>query len=73
MIVRYFEVSCDYCGRGMIHYLHKPTRKELEAEGFVCTATKQFCSDLCRGEYNHDLQQQRYLNLHPDGRIHRDG
>lgn len=70
MIQKYYEVSCDYCGRSIYHFLHKPSRKELEDMGCVTTPTKQFCSDICYAEYNHDLCQQRYLNIHPDGKIH---
>lgn len=74
MIQLVYEVYCDYCGRALNHYIGKrPTTLQLLHDGFTCTATKTFCNNACYGDWNHDLLQKRYLNLHPDGRIHRDG
>ena len=71
MIQRWYEVTCDYCGCGINHYaVRKPTKEMLEADGAVCTATKQFCSDECYANWQHDRQERQYTNLHPDGRIH---
>lgn len=43
MIMKWYEVTCDYCGRGINHYIaRKPTKKQLEADGAICTATKIF-------------------------------
>ena len=73
MIQKWYEVTCDYCGAGINHYIgSRPTREMLEADGAVCTATKHFCSETCWGEWNHDCQQRQYQNLQPDGRIHND-
>ena len=73
MIQKWYEVSCDYCGRVINQYIDKkPTKEMLEADGVVCTATKQFCSETCCGEWNHDRQARQYLNLRQDGRIHKD-
>lgn len=44
MILKWYEVTCDYCGAAINHYAGKPTRGMLEADGAICTATKQFCS-----------------------------
>lgn len=71
MIQKLYEVYCDYCGNCLNHYMgRKPTRQELINDGFFCTATKQFCNEMCWGDYNHDLQQTRYLNIRTDGKIH---
>ena len=73
MIQKLYEVTCDYCGTGINHYMgSRPTLKELKADEVICTATKQFCSETCWGEWNHDRQQQKYLNLHPGGKIHKE-
>ena len=73
MIKRYYKVYCDYCGDLLAEFGHKPTRDELEQQNLFCTATKVFCSAQCHGDWNHDLQQTRYLNLKQKGRIHSNG
>ena len=71
MIQRWYELTCDYCGCGINHYIaHKPNRDRLEADRVVCTATKQFCSEKCLAEWNHDRQAKQYMNLRQRGRIH---
>lgn len=72
MIKRYYKVYCDYCGNLLAEFDHKPTRDELDQKCLFTTATKVFCSALCHGDWNHDLQQTRYLNLKQKGRIHPD-
>ena len=73
MIKRYWKVYCDYCGDELAEFDHKPTREELEMKNLFCTATKVFCSAQCHGDWNHDLQQIRYMNLKQNGRIHTNG
>lgn len=73
MIKRYWKVYCDYCGDELAEFDHKPTRKELEQKNLFCTATKVFCSAQCYDDWNHDLQETRYLNLKQKGRIHTNG
>ena len=70
MIKRYWKVYCDYCGNLLAEFDHKPTRDELESKNLFTTATKVFCSTQCHGDWNHDLQQTRYLNLKQNGVIH---
>lgn len=71
MIQKYYEVTCDYCGRALNHYISKrPSNELLRDDGFVTTATKHFCDIECWGNWNHDRQQRIYLNLHPNGKIH---
>ena len=70
MIKRYWKVYCDYCGDELTEFDHKPTREELEQRNLICTATKMFCSEQCHGDWNHDLQETRYMNLKQKGRIH---
>lgn len=73
MIQKLYEVTCDYCGDVINLYIgRKPSRNELEADRTICTATKQFCSDHCFASWQHDQQVRSYLNLHPDGKIHRE-
>ena len=73
MIKRYYKVYCDYCGDLLAEFDHKPTREELKRKCLTSTATKVFCSTQCFGDWNHDLQQTRYLNLEQKGRIHTNG
>lgn len=71
MIYRYFEVRCDYCGRTINHYpQRKPDNEVLRKDGIVHTRTKQFCSDECYANWNHDRQAKQYCNLRQHGRIH---
>jgi len=71
MITRWYEVSCDYCGSVINHYKRrKPSREELSVNGAFTTATKQFCNVNCYSNYMHDLNEKRYLNINPSGRIH---
>lgn len=70
MIQRWYEVTCDYCGCGINHYaVGKPTREMLEEDGIVCTATKQFCSDECYANWQHDRLERQHMNLYPNGLI----
>lgn len=72
MIQKWYKVTCDYCGCVINHYIgKKPTKGELEADGALCSASKQFCNDKCFACWQHDMQEKRYLNLHHDGKIHR--
>lgn len=63
-IIKCYEVTCDYCGTCINHYIgRKPTMQELRNDGFATTATKVFCDDRCRSDYLHDLEESRYNNL----------
>ena len=70
MIKRYYKVYCDYCGDLLAVFDHKPTREELERKNLFTTATKVFCSAQCHGDWNHDLEETRYMNLKQKGKIH---
>lgn len=71
MIHKYYEVLCDYCGRTINHYPdRKPNNEKLRKDGIFITATKQFCNEICWGEWNHDRQEHQYMNLKQKGRIH---
>ena len=73
MITKWYEVTCDYCGGGINHYIgKKPSRELMESDGAITTSTKQFCCDACYADYKHDLDEKRYLNINPSGRIHHD-
>lgn len=73
MMTRIYEVTCDYCGRTINHYIgKKPSRELLRSDGAVTTSTKQFCCEGCMADYNHDMWQKRYLNINPSGNIHRE-
>ena len=70
MIAKWYEVTCDYCGFAMNHYPgRKPTPEELRSDGFICTSTKQFCSEECFANWNHDRQEKQYLNLKQNGKL----
>lgn len=71
MITKLYEVSCDYCGVTLKHYIgRKPTMDELRNDGFAVTATKVFCDERCLGDWNHDVAEKRYMNLRQGGKIH---
>lgn len=73
MITKWYEVTCDYCGRGINHYVaKKPSRELMESDGAITTPTKQFCCEACMADYNHDMWQKRYLNINPSGNVHRE-
>ena len=73
MITKWYEVTCDYCGRAINHYVgKKPSRELMESNGTITTPTKQFCCEACMDDYNHDMWQKRYLNINPNGSIHRE-
>ncbi len=64
MIKKFYEVSCDFCGRAIKHYNgRKPTREQLENDGAVCTTTKQFCSNSCYQNHTHDHWNHVFANL----------
>lgn len=59
MISKLYEVSCDYCGRTLNHYISKrPSNELLHIDGFVATSTKQFCNKECFCSWQHDRQRQ---------------
>ena len=71
MIQKWYEVTCDYCGEVINHYIgKKPSNEEIQADGGVTTATKQFCCEECFGDWNHYRQERQYGNLRQNGRIH---
>ena len=70
MIEKWYEVTCDYCGAAINHYVKcKPTTEVMESDGIVCTAAKQFCSDECYANWNHDKQATQYFNLKQNGKL----
>ena len=59
MIAKWYEVTCDYCGEVINHYIgRKPSIYELKADGAVCTATKQFCCSQCFKEWRREKHLQ---------------
>lgn len=63
MITKYYEISCDYCGATIIHLQYKPSIKNLQDIGCICTKTKIFCNTTCYSNYYHDLKIKRVCNL----------
>lgn len=73
MITKLYEVTCDFCGTCMNHYIgKKPNNDELIKDGFAVAKTKQFCSEKCHSDWMHNLQEKKYLNLRQKGRIYHD-
>jgi len=71
MIQKWYEVTCDYCERVINHYIgRKPTREEIEHDGGITTATKQFCCKECYIDWSHDKRESQYCNLKQNGSIH---
>lgn len=64
MLEKWYELSCDYCGTCINHYIgRRPSREELEADGVYCTATKHFCCETCWSEWNHYRKPKQYINI----------
>lgn len=71
MIVKFYEVRCDYCDRTINHYPRvKPSLDILRRDGIICTQTKTFCSQQCYDDWNHNRQEKQYMNLRQNGKIH---
>lgn len=48
MITKWYEVTCDYCGNVLNHYIDiKPSDKELKDDGFYVKGHKHFCNINC--------------------------
>lgn len=62
MIEKWYEVTCDYCGGVLNHYIgRKPSTKELRSDGFICTDSNQFCSEECFENWRHNWQDKKKL------------
>ena len=60
MITKWYEVTCDYCGNVLNHYIDiKSSDKELKDDGFYVKGHKHFCNITC---YNN------YINTKHDGK-----
>lgn len=71
MVYRYYDVCCDYCKRIITTIPDKkPNYDVLLKHCYAVTRTKQFCSDECFANWNHDRQAKQYWNLKQRGRIH---
>lgn len=71
MLQKWYELSCDYCGSCIKHYIgRKPSREKLTADGVFTQGQKHFCSDACAAGFLHDLSKKKYLNLKQNGKIH---
>lgn len=71
MIEKWYEVTCDYCGCVINHFIgRRPTDDEIKEIGGYTTPTKQFCDYQCFSNWYHDKQEKKYLNLRQKGRIH---
>ena len=48
MIRRWYEVTCDCCGKGLNHYIDiKPTTKMLKEDDIVVHNNHTFCDKEC--------------------------
>lgn len=57
MIEKWYEVTCDYCGAGINHYIgNKPTTEEMKGDKIVCVANRQFCSNECYAKWKQSRQ-----------------
>lgn len=60
-LIKLYEVTCDYCGTGLNHYIgKKPSMMDLREDGFVTTHTKVFCNRRCLEAWEHDVRERRY-------------
>ncbi len=52
MITKWYEVTCDWCGGAINHYIDKkPTKKILDGDGCILLKDKIFCSLQCCNYY----------------------
>lgn len=48
MIEKWYEVTCDYCGKAVNHYIgNKPNKNELIEDGFFVYKKLIFCDKEC--------------------------
>lgn len=48
MITKWYEVTCDWCGHGINHYIDKkPSDKMLRKDGCVVKGGNVFCTQQC--------------------------
>ena len=60
MIEKWYEVTCDYCGWALNHYVgNKPTKKELENDGFIVYKGMDFCSERCLNDWKAEHEDNR--------------
>lgn len=58
MITKVYEVTCDYCGWAINHYMgNKPTADELKRDGFVVMGGMVFCSEQCRNDWRNQRRR----------------
>lgn len=70
MIEKWYEITCDYCGTAITNYIgKKPTTEEMKNDGIICTATMQFCSDMCFADWKHEKATRQYFNLKQNGKL----
>lgn len=61
MMTKLYEVTCDYCGNVINHYIgRKPQREELEGDGAVCTPYMQFCGEECYAKWKRYRYSQMF-------------
>lgn len=64
MIKKFYECTCDYCGRVINHYPDiRPTKEDFKEIGAVVYGRKIFCDNRCLANYRHDLTEIRVGNL----------
>lgn len=52
MITKWYEVTCDWCGGAINHYIDKkPSKKMLKDEGCILHKDKIFCTEQCYNNY----------------------
>lgn len=62
MIEKLYEVTCDYCGFAINQYAgNKPSKKELENDGFIVYKGLVFCSKQCFNDWK--AEQKNETNL----------
>lgn len=66
MIRKWYEYSCDMCGRGITHLTYKcVSKKEFENIGIILYDNNHFCCEECRDTYinkNKENKRKDYIN-----------
>lgn len=66
MIRKWYEYSCDMCGRGITHLTYRcVSKKEFENIGIILYDNKHFCCEECKDTYinkNKENKRKDYIN-----------
>lgn len=62
MIIKMYEVTCDYCGASIDQYIgNKPSMKRLRSYDEYCVVKdKVFCDSICKELWERDCKEKKW-------------